>query len=65
MSVCLSETGVRRYKTQTIDGHKVRSVQKTYQCSFDGWVVFVDGVKYFSNWLTRDEAIAAVLERLK
>jgi len=57
MRVGLSETGVRRPKTETIDGRKVKSVQKTYQGSFAGWNVTVDGKNYFSNWLTRQEAI--------
>ena len=50
-----------KYVTEVIDGHSVKSVNKSWHTTNVGWNIWVDGKKYFRNHLTRQEAINSVM----
>ena len=53
------------YKSETVDGFKIKSAMRTWQCNFAGWHIWVDGEKIFRNCLTREEAIQSAISKYK
>jgi len=51
--------------TVHVDGFKVTYRQKTWYGNPIGWVVLVEGKKYFCNLLTSNEAIKSCVQRYK
>jgi hypothetical protein len=52
------------YKTEIINGIKVKSVNVSWHGTNVGWNVWIQNKKYFKNCLTRSEAIQKCMESI-
>jgi hypothetical protein len=64
-SIGLPNKTNKKYKTEIINGHNVKSVNKSWHGSNVGWDIWIDGKKYFKNSLQRQEAINAAMKQHK